>query len=123
MALRREFLLFPLIAAMVATPALAASGGEKVKEVNAKYVCFINKKHFDSPQKEVVVNGKKYYGCCDMCVKQLNEDAKSRMATDPVSGKEVDKADAKIGIDKAGNVYFFENEGNLKKFRVSSQTP
>jgi YHS domain-containing protein len=40
------------------------------------------------------------------------------VAIDPVSGKEVDKAEAVIGIDKAGNVYFFQSEENLKKFRV-----
>ena len=40
------------------------------------------------------------------------------VAIDPVSGKEVDEAEAVIGIDKAGNVYFFQSEENLKKFRV-----
>jgi YHS domain-containing protein len=29
-----------------------------------------------------------------------------------------DKADAVIGMDKAGNIYFFQTAENLKKFRV-----
>ncbi len=118
MAFSKRLLAFSLVSAILAIPVLAASGGEKVKQVDAKYVCFITKKHFDKPQSEVVVDGKKYYGCCADCTKQLSEDPKSRLAVDPVSGKEVDKAEAVIGVDKAGNVYFFENETNLKKFRV-----
>jgi YHS domain-containing protein len=118
MAFSKRLLAFLLVSAILAIPVLAASGSEKLKQVDAKFVCFINKKHFDKPQTEVVVNGKKYYGCCDDCAKQLTEDPKTRVATDPVSGKEVDKAGAVIGMDKAGNVYFFENAANLKRFRV-----
>lgn len=112
----RKLLAFSVLAAMPV--ALLAAGGEKVKQVEAKYTCFINKKHFDKPQTEVIVAGKRYYGCCDNCTKQLTEDPASRVAIDPVSGKEVDKADAVIGIDKGGNVYFFQTAENLKKFRV-----
>jgi len=92
--------------------------GERVKQVAAANVCFINKQHFDKPQTPVVVEGKTYYGCCPSCTQTLTEDPKSRMDIDPVSGKEVDKATAIIGADKAGKVYFFENVQNLKKFRV-----
>jgi len=123
MAFTKRLLAFPMIATILAATALAASPGEKVKQVDAKYTCFITKKHFDKPQNEVVVAGKKYYGCCEMCTKQLADDPKSRVAIDPVNGKEVDKADAVIGIDKAGNVYFFENADNLKKFRVPASAP
>ena len=38
------------------------------------------------------------------------------MATDPVSGKSVDKASAVIGEDAAGAVYYFESEANLKAY-------
>lgn len=120
MAFAKKLLSFPLLAAMLAIPVLAASSGEKLKQVDAKYACFITKKHFNKPQNEVVVNGKKYYGCCEDCTKRLAEDPTSRVAVDPVSGKEVDKADAVIGVDKAGNVYFFENSANLRKYRVPS---
>jgi YHS domain-containing protein len=80
-------------------------------------------KYFETPQTAVLVDGKRYYGCCAECVKQLAEDPKSRAAVDPVSKKELDKADAVIGVDKAGNIYFFENQGNLKKFRVPAGVP
>lgn len=118
MVFSKRLLAFSLVSAILAIPVMAAPAGEKLKKVDAKYTCFINKKHFDKPQTEVVVDGKKYYGCCQDCTRQLTEDPKTRVAVDPLSGKEVDKASAAIGMDKAGNVYFFENDGNLKKFRV-----
>ena len=51
-----------------------------------------------------------------MCEGRLKEDAASRIAIDPVSGNEVDKADAFIGADAEGAVYYFESEENLKSF-------
>ena len=106
-------------------PVLAAQGkgdGEKLKQVSPQTVCMINKKHFDKAQTPITVEGRTYYACCDMCKTQLKEDPKSRMDKDPLSGKDVDKATAAIGVDKEGNVYFFENLDNLKKFRVTAKT-
>jgi len=107
------------IAALAITlPVLLAASGEKVKQVSSEFVCMINKKHFEKAQTPVDVDGRVYYACCDMCVKQLQNDPASRTDVDPVSGKTVDKATAAVGIDKDGNVYFFENPENLKKFRI-----
>jgi YHS domain-containing protein len=58
------------------------------------------------------------------CVPQSRSHAsylKSRKDIDPVSGNQVDKATAAVGIDKEGNVFFFENPENLKKFRIPSK--
>ena len=105
-----------IVIALVAMPVLAASDG--VKQINAKNVCFMNLKRFDRTLKSVEVNGKRYYGCCSDCLAQLKDNAERRMAVDPVSGAKIDKADAVIGMDKNGNIYFFENTNNLHKFRV-----
>jgi YHS domain-containing protein len=88
-----------------------------VTRVEAKKVCMINEKVFVDDQIPVPVNGKTYYGCCAMCKTALAEDASKRTATDPVSGKTVDKADAVIGADSIGRVYYFESETNLRAFR------
>lgn len=117
MELRRRLWVFPLLVLMGGL-VFAATGGQKVKQVDAKYVCFITMKKFDKPLQSTIVEGKKYYGCCDNCIKTLNDDPKSRVAVDPVTKKEVDKATAVIGVDKAGHAWFFENEANLKAFRV-----
>lgn len=108
-----------IIAALCITlPVLLAASGEKVKQVSSEFVCMVNKKHFAKEQTPVAVDGRTYYACCEMCVKQLQENPESRKDVDPVSGKTVDKSTAAVGVDKEGNAYFFENPDNLKKFRV-----
>ncbi len=87
-----------------------------LKRVDAKYVCFVTKHSFSKEQLPVEVDGKTYYGCCDMCKTKLKEDPAQRCDIDPVSGKKVDKATAVIAADSKGNVYFFENEENMKKY-------
>lgn len=94
----------------------AQGGGEQLKKVEPQYVCMINNKLFDSPQIPVTVGEKTYYGCCPMCKEKLEKSAEARTATDPVSGKTVDKATAIIGAQADGVVHYFENEDNLKKF-------
>lgn len=101
---------------------LLAASGEKVKQVDSKYVCMITKKHFQTEQAQVNVEGKAYYACCDMCKTQLRDDPSTRADVDPVSGNKLDKATAIVGVDKAGNVYFFENVQNLERFRVPAKS-
>lgn len=106
-----------LIAVAVPIAAQAGHGNEAaLKKVEAKYVCMINNKFFDSPQIPVIVEGKTYYGCCPMCKEKLEKSEQARTATDPVSGKTVDKATAIIGAQADGTVYYFENEENLERY-------
>jgi YHS domain-containing protein len=113
--LSRVFALL-VVAALVSLPVMAASDG--VKQVNPKSICFLHKTRFPHPLKSVEVDGKKYYGSSKDCLAKLKDDPSARMDVDPVSGKPVDKAAAVIGVDKAGKIYFFENQENMKKFRV-----
>lgn len=91
-------------------------GNSWLKPVEAKFVCMMNNRAFDTPQMAIEVEGKTYYGCCPMCKEILGKDASKRSAKDPVSGKAVDKASAVIGADTHGMVYYFENEENFHKF-------
>jgi YHS domain-containing protein len=88
----------------------------KLTRVEAKKVCMINEEVFERDQIPVEVNGKTYYGCCDMCTKALTREAARRIAIDPISGAEVDKADAVIGADEDGNVVYFENEETFRQY-------
>lgn len=90
--------------------------------VETKYVCMINNQRFNKTQIPVEVEGRTYYGCCEMCKGRLNDDPKSRVATDPVSGKEVDKAKAVIGANAEGEVFYFENAENLKRYKASPKS-
>jgi YHS domain-containing protein len=91
----------------------------ELKQVESKYVCMVTNQLYDKEQIPVAVDGKTYYGCCQMCEAKLKEDPSSRMATDPVSGKEVDKSTAVIGASPDGKVYYFENAEDLKAFANS----
>ena len=80
-------------------------------------VCMVNNAYMEKPQIPVPVNGKTYYGCCQMCVGKLNEQESSRIATDAFSGNKVDKSEAYIILaDQQGTVAYFESEQNYQKF-------
>lgn len=122
-----------LLAASVA--GLACAGGEandsqaaqvtpvaeaqtaSLKRVETKKVCMINNQVFEKDQIPVEVEGRTYYGCCDMCKERLAKDKDARTAVDPVSGKEVDKAKAVIAALPDGSVLYFESEETLNKYK------
>src|SRR5689334_1427618 len=61
---------------------------------DAKQVCMVNNQIMGREQIPVQVDGKTYFGCCEMCKGRLERDPSSRSAKDPVSGNLVDKATA-----------------------------
>ena len=86
--------------------------------VPTELVCMVNNAYMGESQMEVPVDGKMYYGCCEMCVGRLNEDETSRIATDPFSGEEVDKAEAYIVIsDEHGKVDYFQSRENYESYK------
>lgn len=89
-------------------------------KVDSKYVCMITNQEFAREQIPVELEGKTYYGCCEMCKAKIKNNPQSREATDPVSGNKVDKADAVIGAAPDGNVFYFENEENLSQYSPSA---
>ena len=109
----------PAAEAADATPAkpadeTVADGVTRVTD--ADKVCMMNDRYMGSAQIPVDVDGKRYYGCCAMCKERLARDRRARVATDPVTGKEVDKATAVMAKRADGSILYFENEANLKKY-------
>lgn len=89
----------------------------KGDQVPNETVCMVNNAYMGKKQIEVPHDGKIYYGCCEMCVERIPKDQKVREAVDPYTGKTVDKAEAYIVmISDEGEVAYFENEENYKKF-------
>ena len=89
-------------------------------QVPTKQVCMVNDAYMAKDQIPVPVNGKTYYGCCQMCVKTLNEQETARMATDPQTGEKVDKTEAYIVLlDKEGTIAYFKNEANATAYAKS----
>lgn len=106
-----------LIIVMLGAAFLFAADSQKLVRVEPQKVCMVNDKASDKDQIPVKVEDRTYYGCCEMCKKALTEKAELRFATDPVSGKKVDKAKAVIGARPDGTTVYFENEENLKKYQ------
>ncbi len=80
-------------------------------------VCMVNDAYMAKTQLLVKHEGKAYYGCCEMCKERIPKEAAVRVAIDPFSKKEVDKATAAIAITgDQGEVSYFENEGNYRKY-------
>jgi YHS domain-containing protein len=90
----------------------------KLSKVESKTVCMINEHAMGKDQIPVEVDGKTYYGCCDMCKKTLATDAAKRMSFDPVTGKQVDKAKAVIAAQEDGRVFYFESDETLAKYNA-----
>lgn len=80
-------------------------------------VCLVNNKFMGRDQILVNFDEKTYYGCCQMCVDKIKSDRSVRFATDPVTGKEVDKAVALITVNPSGSgVLYFDSEDNYRRF-------
>lgn len=90
----------------------------KLRQVAAHEICMVNDVLFKGEQIKVTLDEKDYYGCCAMCKNHLNRDPTIRKAYDPLSGVQVDKATAIIGVDTRGNAYYFENQNNLKQYQL-----
>lgn len=87
-------------------------------QVPNELVCMVNDAYMGKPQIAVPVNGKTYYGCCQMCVKKLNEQESARTAFDPHSGRMIDKVDAYIVLlDEQGTVGYFESQKSYESFK------
>lgn len=111
-SMTRKIFLFGMIFCLQVNSAWA----EGLTKAETKYTCMVNNTVFSKDQIPTVVDGKTYYGCCEMCAGKLAKNAAIRKAFDPVSGKGVDKATAVIGRDKEGKAYYFESEKNLMAF-------
>ena len=109
--------LFPGLLVLVLVLVANLAGAEQIERVEAKRVCMVNNAFFPKDQIPVQVDGKTYFGCCEMCKGRLASDVTARTATDPVSGKSVDKATAVIGATPDGKVYYFESDTTFSQFK------
>lgn len=77
----------------------------------------VNDQFMGKPQIPVEVEGRTYYGCCAMCKDKLNSQPEARFAKDPVTGQQVDKANAVMLQDTGGKILYFTSEDTLRQFR------
>lgn len=108
-----------------AQPASASQGHERSSDTSASaltlvtdrsLVCMVNNQFMGRPQIPIEVDGRTYYGCCEMCKGRLGSDPSSRVSTDPVSGNTVDKAMAVIGRAADGRTLYFESDQTFTEY-------
>jgi YHS domain-containing protein len=107
-----------------AAPAPTASTSTPVADqsltlvADSSQVCMVNNQFMGREQIPVEVEGKTYFGCCEMCKGRLSSDPSSRSGKDPVSGKLVDKASAVIAKRPSGEVIYFESKETFDRYRT-----
>lgn len=91
---------------------------EAGKHVDNELVCMVNDAYMGAEQTPVEVEGKIYYGCCEMCEAKLKDSINYRIAQDPLTGEEVDKAKAYIVLQSSNGlaVHYFKSEENYKAY-------
>lgn len=94
----------------------ATSQVAELKSVNPSEVCMVNNTVMSKPQIPVKVGEKTYYGCCEGCVGKLKTKKAMRLAKDPVTGRDVDKAVAFILKADDGTALYFESMEMAKKY-------
>lgn len=84
-------------------------------------VCMVNNAYMGGKKQfPVEFENKMYYGCCEMCVKTIQNERQVRYATDPVTGEEVDKSKTFIALKSGssnGDVLYFASKENYKKYK------
>jgi YHS domain-containing protein len=100
----------------VSQPVAALPAGMS-RVTDTSLVCMVNDQFMGNPQIPIAVQGRTYYGCCPMCKERLGKEPATRIARDPVTGQDVDKATAVIIKDAAGKVLYFASEDTLRRYR------
>jgi len=81
-------------------------------------VCMVNDRFMGVDQIPINVEGITYYGCCEGCVKKLQENLNDvRFGTNPINDTRVNKASAVIVQDKSnGSVFYFASKQDAQAF-------
>lgn len=95
-----------------------ASSNQKFEIVDNEKVCMVNDKFMSVKQIPIAVDGITYYGCCQNCVKKIQDNLGDvRYSKDPISGKKVDKASAIVVQNKEdGTVKYFESKASAQGY-------
>ncbi len=87
-----------------------------MKVAHASKVCMVNDTVMMKEMIPVEVGGKVYYGCCEGCAARLQNDRSLRYSRDPLTGREVDKAEAFIVASPGGTALYFESAETAEKY-------
>ena len=109
--------IFAISVLMISSPSAWASADKfPLTPVSYEKVCMVTDNVMDKPLIPVKVDDKTYYGCCQGCVGQLTNNRAVRYSTDPLTGKEVDKAMAFILSGDKGQALYFESKDTAANY-------
>ena len=96
----------------------SSSAGDKYEIVEQEKVCMVNDRFMGVKQIPIEADGITYYGCCQNCVKKIQENQENvRYSKDPLSGEQVDKATAVIvKNNEDGRVKYFSSKESAEKY-------
>lgn len=113
------FIVFGIMALVAYSEAEAKRTEVKARVVDPKIVCMVNDAVMGKAQIPVKYEGKTYYGCCEGCVEKIKTMRSARYASDPVTGKEVDKSKAVILEGPSGEALYFESLDTAGKYNTA----
>ncbi len=100
-------------------PAAVAVDNGLTRVTDVSQVCMVTNQYMGTAQIPIEVEGKTYFGCCEMCKGRLANEPATRQATDPVSGATVDKATAVIARQPDGKLLYFASADTFGRYRAN----
>lgn len=89
------------------------------KEIPDSMVCMVSGEVKNKAIKPIIVNGKTYWGCCSRCIAKLtNNIGNVQFAMDPLTKKQINKADAIIRLNPKyqKQALFFESNKTYHQY-------
>lgn len=87
-----------------------------MRRVNHDEVNMVTNRLEKNKQDAIKIDGKTYYGSGEGYALTLQKNHSLTHAVDPYTGKKIDKAEAHIFADAAGNAYYFESAESYSAF-------
>ena len=87
-----------------------------LSRVETSKVNMVTNRVADKALSAVTVDGRTYYVLNNDYEAALNKNLSLRFATDPITGRRIDKSDAIILADSKGRVFYFESEKTYRDF-------
>lgn len=106
-----------ILAVLVGCSYAQGDNGAPIRVDDPSQICMVTNRYMGTAQIPVSVEGHTYYGCCSGCAARLQGDPSLRLAKDPITGREVDKARSVPGRLPDGRVLYFESAETLSRFR------
>lgn len=109
-------ILTAMLVAIAAWASCFSYAKAEVRTVPANETCMVANRVPGSPTIEVLIDQRTYYVCCKNCEARIRQNPALRYATDPLSHKRINKAEAFIAALDDGSIAYFETRENAQVY-------